>query len=117
MDCSVAHPVRNDDELYFMADVPHLVKNLRAAFAKHRVYLPGYIVEREKLPSNVASIGHLKALLKYQEPLMVKLCPFLKEQDLDCTHFVKMVGFWTQFLETCLILFDFFSLSYLVELS
>jgi len=82
--------VQDDEEFYFLADVPHVTKNLRAGFSKQNVYLPEDVVKREKLPTNCATIDHLKALLEFQRPLTIKPAPFLKEQDVDCSHFVKM---------------------------
>lgn len=84
------HPVRNDDELYFIADAPHLTKNLRAAFAKQTIYFPDWVVKEENLPTNFASMAHVRALHEFQKNLVVKPCPTLKIEDIDCTHFVKM---------------------------
>ncbi|ROL47894.1 hypothetical protein DPX16_18171 [Anabarilius grahami] len=47
---SVPHPARPDRRLYFMPDVPHLVKNLKSALVRGQTFtIPADTVEKEKL--------------------------------------------------------------------
>lgn len=70
--------------------MPHLGKNFRGAFVKHKIYLPETVVLENDLPSNVASIDHVIALVEYQENKSLKLAPFLKKADCQPNHFLKM---------------------------
>ena len=55
---SVPHPVTPDRKLYFMPDVPHLVKNLRNALIHgHTITLPQDIVEKENLTCTLRMIN------------------------------------------------------------
>lgn len=84
------HPAGGNRPLYFLADVPHLLKNFRGAFSKHHFYLPERIVKEENLPTNYATVNHVKMLVDYQKNHVLKLAPFLSEADVMPTHFTKM---------------------------
>jgi len=88
--CKIDHPAGGIHPLYFLADAPHLVKNLRAALSKHKIYLPAEVVKENNLPTDVVSIDDIKKLTKFQEDMSLKPAPFLSESDLAPTHFNKM---------------------------
>ena len=84
------HPADPTKKLTLLDDPPHIVKNLRGALLKHKIYLSAETVQKAKLPSNCVSIDHVKALVDYQEPLILKIAPYLKPADIDPAHFDKM---------------------------
>ncbi|KAJ4927633.1 hypothetical protein JOQ06_015440 [Pogonophryne albipinna] len=86
-----AHPVKPHQHLYFMPDVPHVVKNLKSALVNgHVITIPQDVVDKEKLPSSVVSVGPLKDLVSYQEGMALKLAPKLSRGVLEPSHFEKM---------------------------
>ena len=57
----IEHPVEPHQRLYFMVDVPHVVKNLKSALVNgHVITIPQDVVDKEKLPSSQVSVGPLK---------------------------------------------------------
>ena len=73
---SVAHPATPDRQLYFMPDVPHLVKNLKTALIRGQVFfLPSDVVQKQNLPSNHVSVVPIKDLIQFQEGMALKLAP------------------------------------------
>jgi len=89
--CNVSHPLDPNEKLYFMADPPHLLKNLRAGLCNgNDLILPPAVVTENQLPGNVVSIKHVKKLVEFQEGKIFKLAPKLKPSDIDPKHFDKM---------------------------
>ena len=87
----IEHPVEPHQRLYFMADVPHVVKNLKSALVNgHVITIPQDVVDKEKLPSSQVSVGPLKDLVSYQEGMALKLAPKLSRGVLEPSHFEKM---------------------------
>lgn len=79
---AVIHPCNVNWWLYFMADVPHLIKNLCAALLNGSIFLIG---DRQ------ISIRPVIALAEYQEHRVLKLAPKLKLDLLTKpSHFAKM---------------------------
>lgn len=53
----VPHPVHPEERLFFMPDVPHLVKNLKSALVRGQtVIIPQDVVQKEQLPSSAVSL-------------------------------------------------------------
>lgn len=76
---SCPHPSDASRRLYFIADVAHLLKNLRNHFTRGQsFFLPDDIVTKQKLPSNEAKIEHVKALVQIDAKLDLNLAPHLK---------------------------------------
>ena len=87
----VPHPLTPDRQLFFMPDVPHLVKNLRNALVHgHTLTLPNEVVEKNNLPSNQVSLDHIKDLISFQEGMALKIAPNLSRKSIELTHFEKM---------------------------
>lgn len=74
------HPHAADKHLYFMPDVPHLVKNLKAALCKH-VFI---------YKQHTISISPIVMLAEHDATHDLKLAPKLKLDVLDARHFAKM---------------------------
>jgi hypothetical protein len=55
----IAHPVRENCKLYFMADPPHLLKNIRNCLLSQNIILPDETVCKNCLPSNIVSLQHV----------------------------------------------------------
>ncbi|KAM3619938.1 uncharacterized protein V6R79_016033 [Siganus canaliculatus] len=87
----IQHPVETNKRLYFMPDVPHLVKNLKSAIVRgHIITIPQDVVEKEHLPSSAVSVAPLKDLVSFQEAMALKLAPNLSRGILEPGHFEKM---------------------------
>lgn len=94
-DCAVVnkipHPHNENDFLYFMHDVPHIVKNLWASFVRgNDIILNDAVVEKCGLPSKEVSLEHIKKLLSFQADKDLKLAPKLTAATLNPSHFQKM---------------------------
>lgn len=86
----VEHPCHPNDVLYFLADVPHIVKNLRAALVKHKtIILPPEICEEFSLSDPHVELSHIKDLIDFQS-IDAPLAPKLTKKDIDPNHFKKM---------------------------
>lgn len=78
-------------KLYAVADVPHLVKNLKSMLCNHRsIVLSQDVVDENNLPSDTVSIDHIHALVKFQKDKDLLLAPKLTEALLTPGHFKKM---------------------------
>ena len=70
----VVHPVRENCKLYFMADPPHLLKNIRNCLLAQTIVLPENVVRIHSLPSNI-----VRDLVSIQEGKEFKVAPSLKQ--------------------------------------
>ena len=85
------HPAFENEQLTFMPDVPHLLKNIRNHLTRGQViYLPDYVVVDNNLASNSVSITFIKELLQHDSLHSLKIAPHLSEKALDPGHFDKM---------------------------
>lgn len=88
---SIVHPVDNKRKLMFIADAPHLYKNLKASLLNNKVMeLPTTFVQTYNLSQPIVKYEHLNELIDIQENLQFKLIPKLRKQDITCTTFNKM---------------------------
>lgn len=84
------HPTIADQSIVFLADPPHVVKNLRAAFVKHKCFtLPEDICTTYSLASNTVALAHINDLIDFQSA-DAPLAPKLTKKDIEPTHFQKM---------------------------
>ena len=85
------HPVKPDQFLYFLADAPHLLKNLKQALINGQdIILPQQVVSDNSLPSTTVTVNHLKILNNYQQNSEIKLSHKLNDDILQPNHFNKM---------------------------
>jgi len=87
---SVQHPVLSDQLLYFLPDVPHVLKNVRNCLLSHDILLPPDIVTQYNLPGPIVSISHVRGLLDLQESSELKIAPSLRRQQVEPRQFEKM---------------------------
>ena len=82
----VSHPVDNKRKLYFFADAPHILKNLRTALINNKVItLPDELQKSNKLSSCTVQFSHLTELVDIQENLYFKLAPKLNKTVINLT--------------------------------
>lgn len=88
----IPHPVSGDNVLHFLADVPHVIKNLRNAFATHKVFtIADDICRKHNLHFNCIKLAHVLDLLEFQSGKDLKLAPNLSDKTVSSTgHFSKM---------------------------
>ncbi|KAK8762028.1 hypothetical protein V5799_026701 [Amblyomma americanum] len=85
------HPCGNNRSLHFLADAPHLLKNLRGHLVRQqKILLDDDTVRKNKLPSNEVSIKYLEQLCEIDEKHSLKLAPRLKLKHLNPSHYEKM---------------------------
>ncbi|KAM7306584.1 uncharacterized protein ISCGN_010287 [Ixodes scapularis] len=90
---SCAHPCANesDRQLFFIADAPHVLKNLRGHLVRGQlISIPDEIVERNKLPTSEVSLSYVRDVAQRDGTSAVKLAPHLKDKHLDPSHYEKM---------------------------
>lgn len=93
----------NGHEIYVSPDVCHLLKNLKSAVLRQKVYLPNEFIEMEDLPTNVVDGTHIVQLWKYEISNVgaKRLLHHLKIQDIEPSNFDKMnVGAAVRFFST-----------------
>lgn len=87
----IPHPVDKTRKLFFIADAPHLLKNLKAALLNNRIIeLPIKFLETHNLSYPVVKCEHVNELIDIQDNLQFKLIPKIRKQDMTCTTFNKM---------------------------
>lgn len=88
---AILHPCSTERKLYFLADAPHLIKNLKAALVNGQdIVLPNWVLQEHNLSSNRVTAKHLHSLLTFQENLHLKISPKLTAKTLTPGHFDKM---------------------------
>lgn len=61
---SVSHPMDCNRKLFFFADAPHLLKNLRAGIINNKfITLPETFVKTHQLTSNIVKFSHFEELM------------------------------------------------------
>jgi hypothetical protein len=88
---SIAHPSCNTRKVYFMADPPHVLKNIRNFLISKQVFtLPPEILAKHNLPSNSISIKAVQELWSEESQLVYKLGKGLSKDMLNPGKFDKM---------------------------
>ena len=91
---SCTHPEDPSKKLYWIADVTHILKNIRASLQSQVIYLSDDVVGENHLPTNLVSLQHILKLTKLQEPEARDrgfiLAPKLLQKLLAPTQFEKM---------------------------
>lgn len=88
---SICHPIDNKRKLFFFADAPHLLKNLRSCLENNKIIqLPETFVHTHKLSSSIVKFKHLSELVELQENSIFKLTPKLNHSDIIPGKYNKM---------------------------
>jgi len=88
---SFCHPCDEVQSVCVLADVPHVIKNVRTHLVKGQdIHLPQDIVDKHGLPRATVSVEPLKRLVEYQKDKDLKPAPSLTAKHLDPSHFDKM---------------------------
>lgn len=96
----IPHPEAPGKWLYFLADVPHVFKNIKSAVIRGNTFtLSDTIVEKYHLKSKSVNVDPLNDLARFQENLDLKVAPKLTIAALKPNQFEKMkVSFATRVL-------------------
>jgi hypothetical protein len=86
----VRNPVRKDEKFVFMADVPHLLKALKNAFTKYDFLIPNSVVQENNLPTNIATIKHIRSLLDAKGEAVFVAASHIEDYMLNSDSFEKM---------------------------
>ena len=87
---SVQHPFYLQQDLYFFADVPHLLKNIRNCLLTNDIILPRDVVNEFCLPTSIVSMKHIRKIVEIQENSDFKIAPSLSLKHVDPKQFEKM---------------------------
>ncbi|XP_042142352.1 uncharacterized protein LOC121833278 [Ixodes scapularis] len=87
----IPHPQVPGEQIAFLADVPHLIKNLNGHLVRGQtITLPADVVAANGLPCSTVSLEPVRQLAEFQKNLAFKLAPKLRPELLDPNHFEKM---------------------------
>ena len=87
----IPHPCVPERYLYFMADVPHVIKNLKASMINgNTITLTDDIANQFNLDCRIINVEPVKALVSFQKDKDLKLAPKLNEASVNPSHFEKM---------------------------
>jgi len=88
---SIPHPCNDKDTLFIMPDPVHVFKNVGCSLTSgHKFYLNETLVKKYNLPDNEISIIPIREVYNLNEQDTLKLCPYLKENAINPSHFDKM---------------------------
>lgn len=95
----VSHPCSPDQRLYFLADPPHLLKNLWNCLLTHTVELAEDVMHKYGLPSRIIDSKYVKSLMDLQAGHSLRLAYKLNKSHVNPTQYEKMrVSLAAQFL-------------------
>jgi len=89
---SIPHPFEPERYLYFMADVSHLLKNIKQSlFNNTFITIPDDIMIKNNLTSNIVDYKHIEQLANHQDDLELKLVHKINVNDFKKpNHFDKI---------------------------
>ena len=87
---AITHPCDADRTLYFVADPPHLLKNLWNCVLAHRITINAETVKKHGLPSDVVTGTHVQQLKDLQQGHELRLAYKLKQCHVSPTQYEKM---------------------------
>ena len=87
---SIPHPFIPEQDLYFLADIPHLLKNIRNCLLAQDIVLPCDTVNEFELPCRVVSVKHVRKLIEIQDNSAFKIAPSLSLKHVEPKQFEKM---------------------------
>jgi len=100
--CSVTHPCQQlvhdqpdanmftPPHLYFLADVPHLLKNIRNCLMTQDIILPPEVLRQHNLPSPKVQMQHIAAVVELQNESELKIAPSLTNRHIEPGQYQKM---------------------------
>lgn len=86
---SCVHPCANgpDQQLYFIADAPHVLKNLRGHLVRGQlIFIPDKIMKRNKLQTPEVSLSYVREVAQKDGTSALKLVSHLKDKHRDPNH-------------------------------
>lgn len=86
----IQHPSSPQHRLYFMADSPHLLKNVRNCLLNQSIILPASTVSSFHLPTDHVSLDHVHNLITIQDDKQLKLTPSLTKAHVSPGQYQKM---------------------------
>ena len=84
---AIPHPCSPVHRLYFMADVPHLLKSIRNCLLTQSIILPDSVVANAHLESNDVALQPVKDLIAMQESMTLKMAHKLKDVHVNTGNF------------------------------
>ena len=88
---TIPHPSDSSRHLHFLADVPHVIKNLRSALCSgNEIELPLDVMQSNQLTSCKVNCSPVLNLIEYQEKAAIKLAPNVSRSTIHPSHFEKM---------------------------
>ena len=87
---SIPHPFFADCRVYFLADPPHLLKNIRNCLLTNKVILPPDVVASNGLPFDTVSVEPIQQLITLQQSTSLKLAPKLTAAHIVPGTYEKM---------------------------
>ena len=79
------------DEICIMADVPHLLKNMRNAFMNQKsLKIHQEFVSEYNLPNNLVKFEHIRSLILFDSVRSLKIAPHLNTSFLNLGNYQKM---------------------------
>ncbi len=91
--CSCVHPCDENKQLYFLADPPHALKNLRNfIISGQTIELPKSIIDKFSLPSTAVTVEPVRKLYEAEASvdIGIKMAPKLTAKVIQPGNFVKM---------------------------
>ncbi|KAG0420049.1 hypothetical protein HPB47_003713, partial [Ixodes persulcatus] len=87
----IPHPQVPGEQIAFLADVPHLIKNLNGHLVRGQtITLPADVVAANGLPCSSVLLEPVRQLAEFEKNLTFKMAPKLRPELLDPNHFEKM---------------------------
>lgn len=87
----IPHPIEENRKLFFLADAPHLLKNLKNSLLSNKIIsIPETFRNAHNIEFPVVKSKHLDELLELQKNLEFKLTPKINVTDMKNSTFAKM---------------------------
>ena len=88
--CYSNHPFLEGQKMYFLADIPHLLKNIRNCLLTQDIVLPPDVLIKENLISPKVSIQHIAAVINHEEDNELKIAPVLSRHHVEPGQYQKI---------------------------
>ncbi len=87
---SISHPFMTERQLYFVADPPHLLKNLWNCVLTHRIAINEETVKRHSLPSNIVTGAYVQQVMDLQSGHELRVAYKLRQCHTSPSQYEKM---------------------------